>query len=230
MHGWENQSSHNLKSESTRSHHRLLQTLQEAISVSLPGQSAQYQAVPPNRPHANLEEVRNAASTRHAAVMALIHPIEDAPHVALIERNTYPGVHSGQISFPGGKMESSDQGLMHAALRETSEEVGVRSDQYRVWGELTEVYIPPSQFLVKPFLGIAQQPLSFEADPREVNQILHVPLDFFLDPISLQPREVNVGAFKVKVPSYTYEGHIIWGATAMMIRELTTLIHSLSGD
>lgn len=204
--------------------------LQEAISIPPPGQQAQYKAVPPERPHSDLEEVRHAKDTRHAAVLALIHPIDEIPHVALIERNTYPGVHSGQISFPGGKIEKSDTGLVHTAQRETEEEVGIIPQAYDIWGELTEVYIPPSRFLVKPFIGLAKNELDFIADPREVNQIVHAPLHRFLSEDALQPEEVAVGDFKLKVPSYSWDGHIIWGATAMMISELSTLIRSYLED
>lgn len=207
-----------------------MQHLQEAISVTLPGQPAQYKAVPPQRPRSDIEEMRRAKDTRKAAVLALIHPVDEIPHVALIERNTYPGVHSGQISFPGGKTEKSDADLIHTAQRETAEEVGVNASHYEIWGELTEVYIPPSRFLVKPYVGLASSELSFIPDAREVSRVIHAPLHRFLDDEALQPEEVDVGSFKLKVPSYRWEGHVIWGATAMMISELSTLIRSSIED
>lgn len=198
--------------------------MREAISVSLPGQEAQSRAIPPNRPMTDLDEVRTHAKARKAAVLALIHPIEGESHIALIQRNKYPGVHSGQISFPGGKMEREDTSLLVTAQRETHEEVGIHSSQYETWGELTEVFIPPSQFLVQPYLALAKDELNFTPDPREVEQIVHAPLHQFLRPNAMVERQIQVGTYQVKVPVYDYNGHIIWGATAMMLSEIGELL------
>ena len=202
--------------------------MQEAGSFSLPGQDAQYRAVPPNRPRTSLQEARQNPEARTAAVLALLHPIENQTHVALIRRNTYPGVHSGQISFPGGKVEESDSDLIHTATRETHEEVGVSSDHYSIWGELTQVYIPPSRFLVQPVVGLAEHELQFTREEREVEEILHAPLTLFTAENTLVREKLDVGGFKVEVPVFKWDGHIIWGATAMMLSELGTLINSIS--
>lgn len=202
--------------------------MQEAGSFSLPGQDAQYRAVPPNRPRTSLQEARENPDARNAAVLALLHPIQDETHVALIRRNTYPGVHSGQISFPGGKVEDSDSDLIETAIRETHEEVGVSADNYSVWGELTQVYIPPSRFLVQPVVGLAKHELQFVREEREVEEILHAPLSLFTNENSLVMEKLDVGGFNIEVPVFKWNGHIIWGATAMMLSELGTLINSIS--
>lgn len=208
-------------------HDRFLLKMQEAISVPLPGQLAQYLAVPPNRPMTDLEEAKKNPNARKAAVLALLHPIKDRTHLALIRRNEYPGVHSGQISFPGGKVEENDPDLEFTATRETQEEIGVEFDHYELWGKLTEVYIPPSGFLVQPYVGLASSPLNFTRDPREVVEVINAPLDFFLQPEVLKEKTLNVRGMQLDIPVFDFNGHIIWGATAMMISELITLIKRL---
>ncbi len=188
--------------------------------MNLPGQDAQYKAVPPNRPFTDLEKAHRNPATRKAAVMALVHPVNDISHLALIRRNEYPGVHSGQVSFPGGKVEAADKNLVETATRETREEVGVNPEEYQVYSELTEVFIPPSQFLVQPYVGMSRSELHFEKDDREVVKVIHAPLSVFAAEGALQNHKMDLGGLKMNIPAYEYEGNIIWGATAMMISEL----------
>lgn len=205
-------------------HNRLVHELRKAISPSLPGQEAQYLAVPPNRERTNIQEAKANANTRRAAVMALLYPKENITHIALIKRNEYPGVHSGQISFPGGKEERSDSDLLQTAYRETVEEIGVPKHHYKVWLPLTEVYIPPSQFLVQPYVGIAEKPLQFVPEAREVVEILQVPLQRLYGRNAMEKRKMQFGDFTADVPTFPIDDHVIWGATAMMISELMVLI------
>ena len=94
-------------------------------------------------------------------------------HLALIVRNTYPGVHSSQISFPGGKEEEEDLNLEHTALRETEEEVGVEQNKVKIIRPFSKIYIPPSNFLgCKSFLGFSQENLNFIPNPDEVKRVL----------------------------------------------------------
>ena len=89
---------------------------------------------------------------KNAAVLMLVYPKNEMAHLALIVRNTYPGVHSSQIAFPGGKVESFDLSMADTALRETEEEIGIAKSSIEIIKEFTEIYIPPSNFLVAPFL------------------------------------------------------------------------------
>ena len=118
--------------------------LREGLSSSLPGMDAQYKLVPPGRARPDLAEIKHTRNPRLAGVLALFYPIDQIPHVVLMKRNTYPGVHSGQISFPGGQHEEFDHDMVATALREAEEEVGVERESVEVLGSLTEVYIPPS--------------------------------------------------------------------------------------
>ena len=118
---------------------------------------------------------------KKAAVMMLFYPKDTQTHLVLIQRNTYPGVHSSQIAFPGGKVELEDETLSHTALRETHEEIGIVPNQIQVVRAFSEVYIPPSNFMVYPFLGLSQNELTFNPDPEEVAGIIELPLVHFLD-------------------------------------------------
>lgn len=162
---------------------------------------------------------------KQSAVMMLFYPIEGNAHLALIKRNTYPGVHSSQISFPGGKAEPQDKDLADTALRETFEEIGVHPAEIDVVMPFTKIYIPPSNFLVSPFLGLALKEPVFVANPQEVQHIIHLPLDILLDDSTIinTPMQTSY-AQSIMVPAFKVEGHIVWGATAMILSELKETI------
>lgn len=198
--------------------------LHKALAVDLPGQEAQYTLASKDRAYTNLEMARADPDVRPAAVLALFHPRNGESHITLIRRNSYPGVHSDQISFPGGKAEPTDSKLEETALRETEEEVGVSASRVKLLGSLTEVYIPPSGFLVRPFVGYAADELEFHPDSREVVEVLNFPVGDFMNARSVRNVRVEVRNMHMRVPAYVIGDQVIWGATAMMIGELTSVI------
>lgn len=158
---------------------------------------------------------------RISAVMMLFYPIGGVTHIALIKRNAYPGVHSSQISFPGGKAEQEDTTLGDTALRETFEEIGVLPGAMEIIMPFSEIYIPPSNFLVYPFLGVAEEEPDFVPNPEEVVELIHLPLDVLLDDGIIEDVEMETSyAQRIKVPAFRFKGHIVWGATAMILSEL----------
>ena len=158
---------------------------------------------------------------KKAAVLMLFYPKEGITHLALIVRNTYPGVHSSQIGFPGGKVEVSDLNLEHTALRETHEEVGVHPEKVKIIKPFSEIYIPPSNFLVYPFMGISHEELSFIPDLDEVKRVLEFPLSFFLDDATIAKVKMSTSyATDIEVPAFIVDKYVVWGATAMMMSEL----------
>ncbi len=162
---------------------------------------------------------------REAAVLMLLYPKSSQTHLALIVRNSYPGVHSSQIGFPGGKVEIEDIDLAHTALRETHEEVGIPSDKITVIKPFSKIYIPPSNFLVSPFLGISNEELSFIPDNNEVKRVLEFPLVEFLDDKTItKVRMTTSYATDIEVPAFMVEKYLVWGATAMMMSELKEVI------
>lgn len=167
-------------------------------------------------------------SPRHAAVLMLFYPKNNETHLALIVRNTYPGVHSSQIGFPGGKVEEEDKDLQETALRETHEEVGVSPDKVKIVKPFSKIYIPPSNFLVSPFMGISHHELEFIPDLDEVKRVLEFPLALFLDENSITRTKMTTSyATDIEVPAFMVEKYIVWGATAMMMSELKETIKSV---
>ncbi|SDW39785.1 NUDIX hydrolase [Flavobacterium degerlachei] len=180
-------------------------------------------------PFERIESLKNigleSKNPRVAAVMMLFYPKKGMTHLVLIVRNSYEGVHSGQIAFPGGKFEIGDQDFSWTALRETQEEVGVNPAMINVVKPFTEVYVPPSNFMVHPYLGICKEEICFVLDPTEVSSIIELPLSVFLnDEILIEAKMATSYAKEVNVPAFNIEGHVVWGATAMMLSELKDVL------
>ncbi len=163
---------------------------------------------------------------RRAGVMALFYPNSTGKtNVLLILRKTYKGVHSNQIAFPGGKEEKEDATILQTALRETYEEVGVPKNKIEVVKHLTEVYIPPSNFIVQPFVGFYEKDQHFTIQESEVEQIVEVSLTDFMDDAKIVEEDMRTSyAQKISVPAFKLNGYVVWGATAMMLSEIKELL------
>lgn len=162
---------------------------------------------------------------RKSAVMMLIYPKKNISHLVLIIRKTYPGVHSAQIGFPGGKVEIEDVSLSHTALRETHEEVGIHPEKIKVIKTFTEVFIPISNFIVAPFLGISYSELEFIEQEEEVAGIIELPLIDFLDDKTIVIKKMDTSnGINIEVPTFKINEHYVWGATAMMMSELKEVL------
>ena len=183
---------------------------------------------PPYRPNLSKEEILKL-NPRVSGVMVLLYEKNDLLNLVFTQRKTYEGVHSGQMSFPGGKKDETDADLIETALRETEEEVGVARNKIEVIGSLSELYIPPSNFLVHPTIGFAESISEFKAQETEVEKVVEIPVAFFLDRnnINLKTEIKLFNNQKVNVPAYIYNEHIIWGATAIMLSEFTFILERL---
>jgi len=166
------------------------------------------------------------AGVRKAGVLALLYPSNGSIFLVFIKRTEYPGVHSGQISFPGGGREESDKDIIDTALREAEEEIGVDRNSVIRIGNLTDLFIPPSNFLVTPVVGYTHERPDFRPDPHEVERILEVPLNHLLNEETKQEQNITIfPAIKLKVPCFYVDGNVIWGATAMILSELIDVIN-----
>jgi len=198
----------------------------------LPGKLAQYKMAPYERIiRAAINNFTapfggKASKPKLSAVLILFYQKEDEIYFSLILRNTYKGVHSAQVSFPGGKKEKSDNSLLETALRETEEEIGIKKDLITIIGELTPIYIPPSGFLVHPYVGFIKEPPVFTPDPNEVNTIIESPVKLILDDAIVGKKKIKVGTYNVKInyPFYNILNHTVWGATAMILSELKEVL------
>ncbi|WP_306643070.1 NUDIX hydrolase [Sanyastnella coralliicola] len=198
--------------------------IQSAFAQDLPGAKA-HQAIMSYARDGASEVRAKGESFREGGVLALVYPKDNIAHLNFILRPTYDGVHSGQVAFPGGKREDADRDLEDTALREANEEVGIIPQKVDVIGSLTEVYIPPSNFIVRPYLAIAEERPDFIADEREVEAILEYPLEAFLHASSITQERISIPNLgNVKVGAFKPGEHVIWGATAMMLAELRQML------
>lgn len=185
--------------------------LEHQLGQDLPGEETQFSMAPFARIRIAEIEKKNY-DPKKSAVLILLFPEGDSIYTLLIQRQDYEGVHSGQVAFPGGKFEENDIELKQTALRETAEEVGVIPADIQILGSLTDVYIPPSNYLVKPFVGFVSKKPQFIIDPFEVKQIIPVDL-FALNDIKIVGKKVIMqsSGYKIKTPYYDIEGFTVWG-------------------
>lgn len=197
--------------------------------MKLPGAVAHFKMAPKARIR-QLREIANVKKFgKKAGVLALFYPSKcQQTMLALILRKTYNGVHSAQIGFPGGKLEPTDVSLKNTALRETEEEIGVKQNKVVVLKKLTEVYIPPSNFFVQPFLGYTNETPKFILQENEVEELIEVPLSNFMDDSIKSFQNLSTSYAKnIKVPVFNLNNQVVWGATAMMLSEVREMLKQL---
>ena len=194
--------------------------------IPKPGLNAQLKMAPPQRFGKHQELPKIPQNVRYAAVMMLLYPAQDQElSFCLIQRTTYHGKHSGQISFPGGKREKNDANFWATALRETQEEIGVDAKQVNFLTELSSTYIPPSNFFVYPYMAIMDHRPRFIAEVEEVSQIIEVPLRELLCDKAMQTAVISASyTNEIEVPAFLFNQHKVWGATAMILSEARDLI------
>ena len=200
----------------------------------LPGKAAHLKLAPEPRVITLIKERTPPSSAKESAVLVLLTPAKDKNgdrsqnlmnwELLLIKRNTYHGVHSGQIAFPGGKCEDSDSDYCDTACREAYEELGIEKSRITIIGPLSKLYVPPSNFTIYPILALNNSFSRYTPNPREVTQYISIPLHMF-NPHNAQRCRVQAGPYEwVHAPGYVIDNNIIWGATAMIIAELYEVV------
>ena len=201
---------------------RFLTLLQHDLQQPLPGQAAQFNMAPRPRTGAEMDETGHP-DARQSSVLLLFYPYEETVYFPLILRPTYPGVHSDQVGLPGGGYEAQDSDLIETALREAQEEIGVDPAQVSVLGQLSKLYIRPSNNLVLPVVGWSAERPTFRPDPHEVALLIEASLLEFLDPANLRTEVWEFQNRKASVPLFGIQNQVVWGATAMILGELLAL-------
>ncbi len=201
----------------------ITEKLQKCFKAPLPGFTAQLQMAPGYRMN-DLLKADNHINAVKSSVLILFYEKAGEYYLPFIKRPHYDGVHSGQIAFPGGRWEATDKSMYHTALREAREEIGIHSEKVSFMGKLTDLYIPPSNYIVSPFTAIYHSANTFVADPTEVAAIIEIPLSFFLRPEARTEALLKLSnGQEITTPCFNYNNHIIWGATAMILNELIVL-------
>jgi 8-oxo-dGTP pyrophosphatase MutT (NUDIX family) len=200
----------------------ILSRVEKGLWASLPGIPAQLQMVPEPRPGQKAYfEVED--TSLKAGVLILLYK-KDGRLLMLVTRRTERVLHHrGQISLPGGEQHPGES-LEATALRETVEELGPDLGAVRVLGRLTPLYIPPSNYCIYPTVAFVPGVPAFRPQPDEVAEVIEVPVDHLADPANTRRETWSLGGRPVEVPFYEYEGHKIWGATAMVLAEFLALL------
>jgi 8-oxo-dGTP pyrophosphatase MutT (NUDIX family) len=202
--------------------------LAKHIEFHLPGESAHIELAPTNRPLSSFAR-KNSSTYKESAVAVILIPEKQDLRIVLIQRPTYDGAHSGQISFPGGKKEHTDSSLLETAIRECFEEIGVKLEPKDYLGQLTSVFIPVSQFDMEPHVFYLDQKPTFTPDHFEVDTIFSISALDLLQEESIQyvSLPTSKGVIMKNIPCFYLEEKVIWGATALVLNELKEILNNI---
>lgn len=201
--------------------------LSKRLSGELPGLDKQLLMAPNNRENEIRKGLHNPGAIK-SSVLILIFPHDGLLKTVVMLRPSYNGVHSGQISLPGGKWEITDVDMAATALRETQEEIGVDPSTISLVGALSPLYIPPSNYIVFPFIGLADSKPNFLTDSVEVQELIEINLEDLIDKNNSTLRKVSLNdGTSFEVPCYAFGEVIIWGATAMILSEFVELLQTI---
>lgn len=201
--------------------------LVQQLQYELPGKIAHQEAAPYRKVDYDQLDLN---TVKKSGVLILFYHKNNEPHFVLIQRPEYPGAHSGQIALPGGKVEKTDKDIIHTALREANEEVGVLMTDVEVIGQLSNVYIPVSNFLVTPVIGIIDYYPDFVPEEKEVAEIIELRLSQLtaIEKLDLNKIRLSTG-IQLQVPAFEFNQKIVWGATALMLNELRYMLRNYGG-
>jgi len=200
--------------------------IRQKLSQPLPGLSSHLKLAPPERAKEIAGYLANQQNAKQSAVMILLFNKNNRTKVILIRRSFYVGIHAGQIAFPGGRYEETDPSIEFTALREIEEEIGIGADKIEVLGRLSDIYVPPSNFLISVFVGFLNEKPLYIADQREVAEVIEIDMaDFFAENV-IQQKEFVVPSTAGSVNAAYYNvGNVeLWGASAMVMTELLDLL------
>ena len=200
-----------------------IQRLRGRLTRELPGEEAQFRMAPRMRLRMQ-EALSQATRPQRSAVLLYLFPEQGDWRIVLMKRPEYDGAHGGQVSIPGGRLEAGEDHVQ-AALREFREETGVPVTSSQLLGELSELFISPSQFLVRPFVACARERPEFEPDPVEVEEIIELAVSALMNEETVRLGSVRLSTdMVVETPYFDVEGHMVWGATAMILSELKEIL------
>lgn len=201
--------------------------LSERLKLPLPGIKAQLKMSPLGR-IVRLSGLFKRQASLKSGVLILLFPKNDSLFFVLTQRPIYDGVHSGQICLPGGKYEKEDGDLYSTAIRESYEEINADASKINKIGALSELYVPPSNFSIQPFVGYTETIPDFQKQPEEVKEIILTDLFAFVDNPVIGKKQIPTNR-KISITSPYYEigGYTVWGATAMILSEFFIIVNEV---
>lgn len=183
--------------------------LKDEIRKGLPGTEVQWQMASSDRMVRNFPRVPSD-NAKIAAVLILLYPWNGSVYTVFMQRPEYNGIHSGQISFPGGGKEPSDNDIIQTALREAMEETGIDPEKISVIDTLTPLFIPVSNTVVTPVTAWCSERPAFRHQPEEVVFLIEADIKRFLDPAILKTKPFEIRGEMIDIKYFDYEGHVIW--------------------
>ena len=203
----------------------MFHNIEKKLTDLKPGLKAQLTMVTDPRPgHKTFDEVKG--SSLKAAVLVLLYHWKGRQYLVLTRRSDHMVHHQAQISFPGGCQEYGET-VQQTALRETHEELGIPPESIRILGELTPLFVPPSNYCIFPVVAGMDERPAFCPSCKEVAEVIEVPLDHLLDLRNVRREAWIINGIEVMVPFYLFKDYKIWGATAMILAEFVELIENM---
>ena len=200
--------------------------LKSGLQLPLPGRQAQQLMAPASRRY----DPEPGTTPRQSAVLLPLYTVADTIHIVMIKRREYHNHHAGEISFPGGAVEPQDSDKTATALREAYEELGILPESVEILGMLTPLYIEPSHNMVQPVVGWLNSLPDFKPQPTEVAQIFQTPLKHFMRGETLHWKNLRHNGQSLTFPCYVLDDDYVWGATAMILSEMLSLVCDLEQD
>jgi 8-oxo-dGTP pyrophosphatase MutT (NUDIX family) len=206
-------------------YNEIIEKIEFGLQHDLPGFDSQKLLAPEFREE-ELNIISPNPKTKSSSILILIFEKNGTAYTVMTKRSMKLNNHPGQVSFPGGRVDKSDKSAEYAALRETNEELGLNLNDINIIGELSSLYIPPSDFIVHPFIGtISELNFNLQPNPAEVDRIMIIPLELFLNDNEIKKFEFKTKDGKIRnSPCFYWQGECIWGASAMIISELREIL------
>lgn len=193
--------------------------LQIELSKEKPGLTA-HKKMAPLIGEKEFRTFQPSQKAKASAVLILVKLSSGSPELLFTLRSENLKSHKGQISFPGGRNEKNES-LEETSKRETLEEIGIDDNNYEILGQLTPLYVPPSESIIHPFVALLKETdLTFIPSPEEVEEIFYLPFDFLANSSNIRKEEWDINGFVVDVPFWNVgKPTPLWGATAMILSE-----------